>query len=224
MKNFVQFAFTLCVCLVLSCRGTSYDQPFETTILVVDSDEKPVKNRQVVLREKGLARVTDEKGKVVINYTLPGGTDAFQSKITFSINENEDSLVKGINSALILFDGQGQKGAILNTLKIRVDSLIPFKVRIRKTSATPIDLLVKTRADSYEIHNCSYKTPCSEHIFTEFRKPKAGITDTIIIVKGYANTNFSILGYKENVLSNDFYSATINPKIARDSISLVEFK
>jgi hypothetical protein len=188
----------LALCLSSNaCRYKGESQPFETTVTVLDMDGNPVKGRTVKAfadnsqfsgalsssnRLKASA-TTDAKGQVVLAYNL----DISDSSQEFAIiAADDDGVFKCTN--VVKHNYQSAKGTIKLTGTIKMDSLVPFKIRF-KTNRDDVKALIV-------LINNAPSTPTDDVINTVFLKNTISTTtpkiDTIISTKVYSKASFTM--------------------------------
>jgi hypothetical protein len=172
-----------------------YDQSFETTVTVVDMDGKPVKERIVKAlkgfnfsgrvptdsRLGGSSATTDANGQVVLKYEL---NISSSSQDYMVIAADDDILFKCVN--VITHTVPTEKtSTIKKTGTLKMDSLVPFKIRF-KTSRDDVNglrVIVNSKLPLGDdiIHNNFMDVQISTST------PKI---DTIISTKVYSKASF----------------------------------
>lgn len=125
MKNLI---LLIPFCLWMSaCKERSFDPIlYTTTVKVVDLDGVPLQGRSVNVfsyPNESVSTITDKNGQAVLKYHgYVSGSHLGDSDITVS----DESFFKGVNHF------KHQAGEIISQpVVLRMDSLIPFKVRIK---------------------------------------------------------------------------------------------
>lgn len=163
----IKIALFLSICLcITSCFlnypacPVDYFQPFETTVKVVDRDGKPVKNKKVEAIQdyqdlgyfsensgskfEVASNITDNSGKVVLKYVLSHNCSQTHYGIIYV---KGDSLFQPVNA---IFHLNNEKDKVIDTIKLSktiiMDSLVPFKVRIKsaKTNINKVEISWRT--------------------------------------------------------------------------------
>jgi hypothetical protein len=188
------------VCLwANACHFQGYTQNFETTVQVAEVDGKPLKGRVVkfykALSSNYVSRTqsptgtatTDANGNAVFNY----GLDVSDSSTDFGIFTVEDDTVWKLVS--YPEHSVSEKKKKKQTLKIVMDSLISLKVRLQKTSATPLELSLLSYAGS-NASNINYgdnyaRNSDVERGFFGWNRKNVGVFDSVFVFKIFAKAN-----------------------------------
>lgn len=234
MKNLIVL-LTLCF-WTTSCRFQGLDQSFEMTVTVLDMDGKPVKGRTVsvsksnssfsgsirFLRNTGATAITDVNGQAVLKYDL----QLSDSNQDFAvITAQEDDLFKNINVVTHTLSSQTTK-LIKQTGIIRMDSLVPFKIRFKTNREDVKYLHLTVKSD------VSYSSPRD---FTLIERDFFMVTpistttpkiDTIISPLVYSKADFWLRNGMTFINPPDYYSKghiMITRSVKRDTVFLQEF-
>lgn len=190
----IKIALFLSICLCFSscfldypACPVSYFQPFETTVRVVDRDGKPVKNKKVVAIQAyqelryfnenseskfDVASTTDNNGKVVLKYVLSHNCSQTHYGIIYV---KGDSLFQPVNA---IFHLNNEKDKVIDTIKLSktiiMDSLVPFKVRIKST---------KTNINKVEI---SWRT-----LFSDTTINRTFLSSTLVLLPSPLDTTIT---------------------------------
>lgn len=206
MKNHLLLILGICLCV--DCNKHSiyrYTQAFQTTVKVLDADGKPVLNQDVQLftgssinslssfnhiPTEGLTATakTDMKGNAIFNYELftSGGWDSptLNGVATFAIKD--DTFRNTVMLDGFDYSTKSQKETIKSTTTVHIDSLLPVKVRIYKTSTSPLAIWFRATTIFPE------KPKEVRRNFVSWNKYYVQKFDTTFTFLAYAKTQFSI--------------------------------
>jgi hypothetical protein len=192
----------LIICLWSNaCHFQGYTQNFETTIQVVEVDGKPLKGRVVKFYKLlGISYfvgstshspegtvTTDVNGNAVFNYGLDI-SDSNSDYATFTTEE--DTVWKLVSYPYHLVSAKKKKK---QTLKIVMDSLTTIRIRLQKTSATPLELSLLS-ADGNNVSNINYGDYYSHNTdvhraFFGWNRKSVGVFDSVFTFKIFSKAN-----------------------------------
>lgn len=209
MKIIILF-FVLIFC-VYSCGFKGYTQNFETTITVVDSNDKPIKGQIVKFYKESYSqyvgtrdspqevKTTDDNGIAVFSYGLEiwdSGTD-FATFI--SEDDNKWKLLSFPNHSV---SGKKKKK---QTFKIVKDSLTTVRVKLAKTTSTlnSLQLFSGSYSNASEVnYSDTYARNSDENItHIQWSKKNVGIFDSLFTFKVVSSAKcfFSASVWKDSI-------------------------
>jgi hypothetical protein len=201
-----------------ACMFKGYTQNFETTVQVVDMSGAPLKNRVVKLftssfdsysypNTSDFAKVsqagkTDANGQVVFKY----GLMISDSHTDFaSIVADEDStwmMVSYPNHSV------SDKKTKKQTLKVFMDSLMPIKIRLRKTTTRNLSLGVWSYSSNNAINGIdgSTRNKNISRTFASWQRHNTGVFDSVVVLKSFSKAGINISASLDSFANNSFHS------------------
>jgi hypothetical protein len=141
------FLFSSICFSILSCEQPRFLQPYEMTVKVVDTNSKPLKGRKLNLihgfehsnhtfdKEVKDSLITDSNGSAVFKYTIESSGAFDIVPYVARITVTDDTKLVATNVLAHGLDWSTDKSKKTATIKVEdkivMDSLIPFKIRIR---------------------------------------------------------------------------------------------
>jgi hypothetical protein len=230
----IKFFLLSAICLlILSCGESTYQQPYEMTVKVVDMNDKPLKGRKLNLingyeqsnhtfsQATKDSSITDNNGSAVFRYNLES-SGAFD--IVPFVAMADDSTFVATNLVKHGLDSKYKftKGAVKLEAKIVMDSLIPLKIRFKskKTNVISFDLRVSSdwKAGAASIHfprefiRASSQLPISQ-------------LDTTISGMVYSKTPMALYDNMRFADGTDGNSKiyTVSANVYRGNVMLIEY-
>ncbi len=244
MINKIICIFIICLCLTSCNKDTTYLQPYEMTVKLVDRDGQPIIGRQLNLitgYDQGKFNIsngvkdsllTDSTGSAIFKYDIRS-SDAFDiNPYVVLIRVVEDSTYVGVNYIRHGLDYSGSQSHATSRVKlsgtIRMDSIVPFKIRLKTNKANVVSFLFNLKADQrsvaeYEANKLGQNL---ERSFINLN-PIGLIPqlDTLLSTKIYSKTRVSIVS---SIKYNDGMYAylkmyELSPNVDRNSILLIDY-
>lgn len=192
------------ICLYLnSCMFRGYVQSFNTTVQVVDVSDKPIKGRMVKLyiglssydrgsnKQPNNTLKTDENGNATFSYGL-SISDSHSDFATFFTDD--DATWKVVSYPNHSVSAKKKKS---QTLKIVMDTMIPIKVRLQKTSASLLRLSVHSgsysNASDVNYNDHYARNADVNTVFLNWHRDNVGVFDTLLTFPVFSKANCSIL-------------------------------
>ena len=218
MKNTI-LLLTICF-WSYSCTFQGFSQSFENIVTLEDMNGKPIKGHEVrVLRNTSnsfpssfdqelKSAITDNNGQAILNYNL-NISDSSQD-YAYILGE-DDKLLKAVNFVTHTLTNKQSK-IIERTDTIRMDSLVPFKFRV-KTEKSDIRAL---RVYIFSYSGSIQRNFADEYLFSNMSK-----IDTTTSVLVYSKADFIIRVFTNNVstLTNEI---PIQNNVNRKDVFLLE--
>lgn len=212
MKNLINLLVIIAFSIgINACQAVYEVQTYQTTIKVIDTQGKILKNKRVKLFKNSYAgtnisssskpiaqALTDEFGNTHFTYTLSYDDSSLETAIFIL---EDDSIYKAIHNYHHYLLTTAKYKPIIQEIKMVMDSITTFKVHIKKTNPKILDI----NAYSYRSYTSNYLgTDTLEQKFNTFYKGKVGIIDTIISIEAYSNTSvqFTANLSKDSILSD----------------------
>jgi hypothetical protein len=184
-----------------ACHFQGYTQNFETTIQVAEVDGKPLKGRVVKFYKSiGInyyvgsknqspesTATTDANGNAIFNY----GLDISDSSSDFAtFTTEEDTAWKLISYPNHSVSAKRKKK---QTLKIVMDSLASIRIRLQKTSATPLELSLLSMAGN-NVSDINYGDNYSrnadvQRTFFGWKRKNVSVFDSVFAFKIFSKAN-----------------------------------
>ena len=214
----------LAFCLVNhSCGFRGFSQPYETTIQLVDMDNKPIKGIKVNIKhfigfggsfnnsisDMRSSSMTNLNGNTTFNYSL-NISDSSSDGASFAADD--DTKWKLVNDVSHTVNTSSQKKTIKQVLKIQMDTLKDVKVRLQKTSLTPLLLSLNASITNNEnpvINNVLTAATHTTRLYDNswlfgWSKKKVGVFDSLYTCKLYSKANCYLYAstYKDSIYPN----------------------
>lgn len=193
--------FTLSACIF-----KSYDQSYETTVQLVDMDDKPLKNTNIKVRlfigngshfdtsSTDLRETlrTNTEGNATFKYFL-NISDSSVDGASFLVDH--DSIWMPVAGVVHTVGNENKNKTAKQVLKIQMDKLRDIKIRVQKKSTTPYNLefITNLTGTNDRLYDNSYAhvEQFRKNTFSFYQK-NVGLFDSIFMCKAYTKGNSTL--------------------------------
>jgi hypothetical protein len=174
------------ICLLFfSCSGIVKSEKYEINVNVVDMNGNPIKNRKLKIKNllplKLDSVITDNKGKATIKFDFERDVSGYD----ISIRAEDDSLFKAVNLVSRRRDDSKAGQTFIEDDIIQMDSIVPFKVRIKSSKNDVVELQIELemgRYNDFRIINRAFNV--------SFIKRPISSLDTVITTSVFSKAPF----------------------------------